>query len=1038
MPPVKRKTQHPGHPEKPTIWRSLRERENDPEFEELLSEEFPGGAASPGANGLTKRDFLKLMGASMALAGAGLSGCRRPPSSLVPFSKGVEWAVPGKFLYYATAMPCRQGAVPLVATTVDGRPTKLEGNPLHPSSNGGTNCFAQAAILELYDPHRSKQITEHGRPCEDGMFEGFLKKLGDNPASGLAVLAESKHSPTRDRLRMELQSNFPDLLWCEYDPVGDSEAALASEACFGGGVRFEIDYGLADVILAIDSDFLNPAETLDTGGFFRRREPGSQPMNRLYVIENHFTLTGGMADHRLRSKVSHMGGLVLALAQHISDQTNSGELNAILSSFPAEGPARTEPWIKACANDLLRSPGRSLILTGPQTPAPIQVLVHGINRALGNHGATITGLSDPMPRPASISALCSAMARGTIQTLLILEGNPAYNAPADLNFPALLAGVPDVVRLGLFEDETSKLSKWHVPAAHFLESWGDARTLDGTYSSIQPMILPLWGGLSDLALLGRLLGIANPDGPAMVRATFEGLTNSPDGSDGLWSEFLRCGFLPTSNFQKVPLAFRQEPAAALAAQYSSPTDGLELVFLRSNSVDDGRFANNAWLQETPDFATKLVWDNAALLSPVTAQRLGIRTGDSEHADIVEISHGGRIIEVAALVAPGHADDSISMALGYGRKGVSSLLEGVGFDAYPLRRNGNPRSLGGVTVRLTGRSYEFALTQEHHSMQGRDLVRQGTLERFQREPQFAKSMGGNTPGHPREPLNQSPPPASQEQWGMAIDLNICTGCNACAVACQAENNVPVVGKVQVRNTRDMAWIRIDRYFSGNANEPEMLPQPVMCQHCEKAPCEPVCPVNATVHSEDGLNLMTYNRCIGTRYCASNCPWKVRRFNFFDYNERPLDELYWGPLASKGMAESLKMAKNPNVTVRMRGVMEKCTFCIQRIEEAQITRLIEAGPTPASKTPLPIFQSACQQACPSRAIVFGNIADPSSPAARQRNSPRGYTLFDHLGAGPRVTYLARLRNPNPEMPDAELADASGAAIPESKPPERDQPS
>jgi molybdopterin-containing oxidoreductase family iron-sulfur binding subunit len=492
----------------------------------------------------------------------------------------------------------------------------------------------------------------------------------------------------------------------------------------------------------------------------------------------------------------------------------------------------------------------------------------------------------------------------------------------------------------------------------------------------------------------------------------------------------------------VQAALNADSAAALAKTSVSKSDGLELVFLQSSSVDDGRYANNSWLLETPDFVTKVTWDNAVLVSPATAQKLGIKAnnfnvlGDIAEkmgndvnydlvADIVEISDGKTTIEAAAIVAPGHADDSLSIALGYGRKEVSSLMDGVGFDAYPLRRSNCMRSVGGVTCKVTDRDYPLAQTQEHRSMEGRDLVREGTIERYSKDNAFAQSMGMDGHIPPNISLYTHPELTSKEQWGMTVDLNTCTGCNACVVACQAENNVPVVGKDQVRKNRDMAWIRLDRYFAGEANDPEMLSQAVMCQHCENAPCETVCPVNATVHSEDGLNLMAYNRCIGTRYCANNCPWKVRRFNYFDYNQRPIDELYWGPLAKKGMADSLKMAKNPNVTVRMRGVMEKCTFCIQRIEEAKISRLVEAGPTPASETPVAAFKVACQQACPNDSLIFGNIADPKSAVSQSRKSQRAYEMFKYLNVSPRVLYLARIRNPNPKMPGADLVGMANGA-------------
>ena len=943
-------------------------------------------------------------------------------------------------------MPARYGAVPLIATTSDGRPTKLEGNPLHPFSNGGTDSFAQAEILNLYDPHRSKQITEKGKPSDAAAFDAFIQSIANGNGEGLAILSESKNSPTRDRLRAALEAKFPKLIWAEYDPLAPAATIEANEASFGPNIRLVPDFKRADIVLAIGSDFLNPIET-GIGfaqGFAARRSPDQEgaQMNRLYAVENHFTVTGGMADHRLRCKASELGEFTRQLALAVAAQTNDANLAAVAKAFPESKAAINADWVKECAADLAAHPGRSIVLAGPLTSAPLQTLVNAINSALGNMGATLKPVKTDSRDAASIEDLAAAITKGSVSNLFLLGVNPAQNAPANLDFTALLGKVPNTVHLGLFEDETAKTCRWHVPAAHFLETWGDIRTFDGTYTSVQPMILPLWNGVSEIELLNKLSGSAAPEGPALVRATFNKVAKG--ASDESWNAFLRDGFLPDSAFAPAKIAFNATTAAALAKQAQpAKADALELVFLQSSSVDDGRYANNSWLVETPDFVTKLTWDNAVLVSPATAKKLGIKAnnfnvlGDIAEkmgndvnydlvADIVEISDGKKTIEVAAIVAPGHADDSLSIALGYGRKGVSALMDGVGFDAYPLRTSDSMLFLSGVTLKVTNRDYPMAQTQEHRSMEGRDLVREGTVDRYTQDNAFAQKMGMDSHIPPNISLYTHPELTSKEQWGMTVDLNTCTGCNACVVACQAENNVPVVGKDQVRKNRDMAWIRLDRYFAGDADEPEMLTQAVMCQHCENAPCETVCPVNATVHSEDGLNLMAYNRCIGTRYCANNCPWKVRRFNYFDYNQRPIDELYWGPLAKKGMADSLKMAKNPNVTVRMRGVMEKCTFCIQRIEEAKISRLVEAGPTPASETPVASFKVACQQACPNDSLVFGDIANPKSEVSKMRKSPRRYEMFKYLNVTPRVLYLARIKNPNPKMPGADqvgMANGSG---------------
>lgn len=1032
---MKRVFHHPPRPEKPSMWRSLAELENSPGFEAVLQREFPRGADVYQDGGLTKRDFMKLLGASMSLAGIGLAGCRRPEAYLVPFNKGVEWTIPGKFLYYATSMPLREGSMPLIVSTVDGRPIKVEGNPLHPLSNGGTDAFAQASILDLYDPNRAKVIKQNGAEASQESFDSFLKELSNAGGEGLAFLVERKNSPTRDRLRAKLEARFPGMIWCEYEPLGAPQAEEAVAAGFERGVRLVPKFERADVVVALDSEFLN---TSDKGvglaqGFFSRRSPDQRgaPMNRLYVVENHYTGTGGLADHRYRCKASLIGEFTRQLATKIATLTGDSGLVSILGACPKAQATFDEAWLSECASDLAAIPGRSIVVVGEQQPSWVQILGLAVNQALGNIGATIVGVATDEKRGGSIRDLAAAMKAGAVKTLFVLGGNPGYNAPADLDFSALVKNVPQSVRLGLFEDETSKLCRWQVPASHYLESWGDVCAYDGTYSVIQPMILPLWNGVSELEILAQLAGMPKPEGPALIRETFEQKFNADPEK---WNTVVRVGFAPGSEWPEAYLSFSAPQAAAAIKDVKPVGDGLELVFLRSSSVDDGRYANNSWLQETPDFETKVTWDNVALISPATAKKLGVRGNNfgpiyqvaeklgndidfDVVADMIEIkSPSGASVVAAAYIAPGHADDSISLALGYGRTGVSALFEGVGFDAYPLRSTEAWRFLTGVGVTVARGTYPLAQTQEHRSMEGRDLFREGTIERYKQDPKFAQTMGMDGHIPPNISLYTHPELTAAEQWGMTVDLNTCVGCNACVVACQAENNIPVVGKEQVRRNRDMAWIRIDRYFAGEPEDPEMLAQAVMCQHCENAPCETVCPVNATVHSEDGLNLMAYNRCIGTRYCSNNCPWKVRRFNYFDYNQRPLDHLYAGPLAKKGMANSLQMSKNPNVTVRMRGVMEKCTFCIQRIEEAKIARLVEAGARNKNEVPVREFKTACQQACPSDSLVFGNIRDMKGRVGRNRSSDRAYVMLKYLNTEPRVSYLARIKNPNPKMPDA----------------------
>jgi len=1010
---------HPQRDAKPTLWRSLEERADTSSFRESLGREFSDAAAGRDSDGLSRRDFVRLMGAATALTGVGLTGCRRPEAHLVPFAKAAEWTIPGKFLYYASAMPAPTGAIPVIVTTSDGRPVKIEGNPLHPLSNGSTDAFAQASVLDLYDPHRSKEITHDSLKVSRGDLDNLVAKIrytaGTNGGQGLAILVGKEQSPTVERLHAALAQQFPKLLWVQDEAISSPGSF---DALLGPGARPSVDFTKADIILSVGADFLNPAESGFgfANGFAARRDPSGK-MNRLYVAENHFSLTGGMADHRLRVRASEYGDFLAAVAAAVAAKTGDSTLKTLASGYKGTGAAFDPAWIKGVADDLIAAKGRGAVLAGSQLPDAVQALALGLNASLGNLGATITARQGMVKSAAKLADLAAAMQAGAVQTLLILGGNPVLTAPPDLDFPNLLARVPETLHLSLFADETSKVTHWQVPAAHYLESWGDTRSLDGTICAVQPMILPLWNGISSIEILAALAG-EKVDGPSAVRATFN--AGSKDASDAAWHSFLKHGFAAGTAFATAAPALNQAAAQAAVQSFKVESPGeFEAVFLRSSSVDDGRYSGNSWLQETPDFVTKLVWDNAVLVSPADAKAIGIHDGDW-----LRLTAGGRSVDAAALITPGHADRSVSIALGYGRKGVSHVMEKVGFDAYPLRSSSTICFRPGVKVeRLSKDAYVFARTQEHENMEGRNIAREGTVEQFAEEPKFASEMDGELA--PAKSIYPTPSYDKGLQWGLSIDLNSCIGCNACLLACRSENNVPVVGKDQVRKGRDMAWIRIDRWFASADHKEEnleMIPMAVMCQQCEIAPCEAVCPANATVHSEEGLNLMAYNRCIGTRYCANNCPWKVRRFNWFDYNERPLDELYFGPLAHKGMADSVQMSKNPNVTVRMRGVMEKCTFCIQRIEEAKIARSVAAKGSDVEKTPLPAFKTACQQACPSESIVFGSINDKESAVSRAKADPRTYTSLVHLGTRPRVTYMARVRNPNPAMPGASLVGAA----------------
>ena len=1028
----------PEAPNAKKYWRSQNQLQDTPEFRNWLEREFPAGASEMEVDGVSRRHFLKLMGASTALAGFGLTACRRPEKHLVPFSRGAEWAIPGKPLFYASSMPARGGAVPLIVTTQDGRPTKIEGNPLHPASNGGTDVFAQASILDLYDPDRSRFFLHKGSKSSAEKFEVYLqevaKRAAFNQGEGIAFLAEKSHSPTRERLRNEIARKYPRSGWFIYEPLDNEAPRKATSVAYGDNIRTLAQIEKADVLLALDSDFLgNEQGALAAVRAFssRRRVATSKDgMNRLYVVENHYTVTGGMADHRLRLPASHVGAFTFALAQELLSKTSDAGLAAVVAAYPKPSvvlDSEATAWVAPLAEDLLNARGKSLVLAGFGQPVELQLLAASINSALGNLGATVVG-APALSAPASgIAELAKQIAAKQISTLVIFGGNPVYNAPADLDWSTLQASVPEVVRLGLFEDETSQGVTWHVPAAHYLETWGDDRSYDGSYTSVQPMIMPLYNGYSECDVLALLLGQPKPQGPELVQATFRQVV-APSDFETSWQAFLHDGFLKNSSAAPTSITFNPTAAAQYISEnaktLSAASDSAyEVVFVPGYSTDDGRYANNAWLQEAADPVTKLTWDNAAIISAATAEKLGVKNGEAS-GDVIEISLNGRSVEVPILIAPGHADHSITLTLGYGRRFEGRVCKGAGVDVYPLRTTSAPSFATGAQVKFIGKTYALACTQDHHSMEGRAIVREATLETYQKKPDFAKKMymDAEIPDAGFRSLYENPKLTAPNQWGMAIDLNTCIGCNACMVACQAENNIPVVGKEQVINGREMHWIRMDRYFASTDTSdpnPQMLTQPMMCQHCESAPCETVCPVNATVHSEDGLNVMAYNRCIGTRYCANNCPFKVRRFNFFNYNERPIqgNGLYLGPLAPKGTPDTIKMQKNPNVTVRIRGVMEKCTFCLQRIQEAKISQKVKAADSDNVRVPTDSFKTACQQACPAEAIIFGDVSDPESKVSKLKANDKNYRVLEYLNVNARVSYLARLRNPNMKMPGAE---------------------
>jgi molybdopterin-containing oxidoreductase family iron-sulfur binding subunit len=1030
----KRIFQHPAEAQTgKRYWRSLGQLKDTPEFRGWLQREFPQGASELDSSDVSRRGFLQYMGASVALAGLSLASCRRPLKNLVPFTKAVEWSVPGKALFFTSVMPGRNGGMPLVVTTFDGRPTKIEGNPNHPVNKGATDVWAQSSVLDLYDPQRSRDVLFEGKKSDFATFEkeleAALRSAGDG--AGLAFLSDGIVSPTRDRLRREVQKRFPKAKWAAYDPNGNPLEQAAAEAAFGAGHEVVPRLDRADVVLTVDRDILGvEGDIASVRGFAARRKVDGPKarMNRLYVVENRYTLTGGMSDHRLRLAASRSGAFLKALAKEVAKLSGEQSLGALAGELKASEFKFKDRWVEECAADLWANKGKALVLAGNRQPAAVQALAIAINSALGALGKTLeVRRSNAIPSD-SIESLAVELRKGKTSALFILGGNPVFNAPADLRWAEAQAAVKTVVHLSIEKNETSAKAQWHLPGAHYLEQWDDSFASDGSYVVGQPVILPLYKGINANELLARVAGVdVEPLG--LVQKTFSDVSGGKL-EPASWAKTLKAGYAAGSQAKPLAVGLRAEPLAKLvseAAPVRLPEGEFELVFIADSKVDDGRYANNGWLQELPDPVTKLTWDNAALVSPATAKKLGVETGD-----VVRVTAGDKSVDIAALILPGHADDSVSIALGYGRSEVGSVGKGVGVDVFGLLTSSEGRFRVGVKLAKTGKRHALAVTQEHGALEGRgaDITRQATVSEWQQHSEdkdFFKKMGIDAHAPPNFSLYTHPKLDDVHAWGMTVDLNSCIGCAACMTACQAENNIPIVGKEQVLNGREMHWMRTDRYFAseqGAEDEPEMVSQPMMCQQCENAPCETVCPVNATVHSEDGLNVMAYNRCIGTRYCANNCPFKVRRFNFFDYNQRSITELYrWNLISEKGTPETIQMQKNPNVTVRMRGVMEKCTFCVQRIQEAKIAAKVHAkdsGTQP--RVPADAFTSACAQVCPTDAIVFGDIRNPESRVSKIKEEQRGYRLLEYLNTENRVWYLARIRNPNPKMPDASRAGAA----------------
>jgi len=980
----------------PQYWRSLEELAGSEEFQQALHREFPKGA-SEWLDSVSRRGFLKVMGASLGLAG--MTGCvRLPLEPIVPYVRQPENVIPGRPMYYATAMTLGGYASPLLVESHLGRPTKIEGNDLHPASLGGTDIFAQASLLGMYDPDRSQSVVSMG---DQRSWQGFLAALRGPLAAqkplqgaGIRILTPTISSPTlADQLRTLLK-NYPQAKWHVWEPINRDNVLEGAKLVFGQPVETRYDFSKADVIVSLDADFLYagfPGNTKYIRDFAARRNPDSGNMNRLYVIESTPSSTGAKADHRLPVQA----GLVEKFAFAIANSVGAG---------PTENVALAE-WARfpdAVVEELGSHKERSVVVAGDHQTPNVHAIAHAINAKLGNVGKTVFYTdpvdANPVNQIESLKDLVSDMNAGKVDLLIILGGNPAYDAPADLNFAEVLKSnkVPLRVHLGLYNDETAELCHWHVNQTHELESWGDARAYDGTVSIIQPLIAPLYNGKSAIEFVALLNGQADATGYDLVRAYWQKQHTGAD-FEQFWRKSLHDGWIEGTALAS--LAFKREVPVPVRVKLDGgeqPASTIELNIRRDSTIYDGQFANNGWLQELPKPMSKLTWDNAVLIGPKMADRLGIQT-----EDVVELELNGKKITGPVWIQAGHPDNSVTITLGYGRTHAGRVGTAQGFNAYALRTTAAPWIASGVTIKKTGDTYKLASTQGMQSMETpngatRPLVRETTLAGYKKEPDFAQEEEV-----PPGLTLYTPYPYKEETyaWGMAIDLNSCVGCNNCMLACQSENNIAVVGKEQTVIGRHMHWIRVDAYYEGDRDNPKAFFQPVPCMQCENAPCEVVCPVGATNHSTEGLNDMVYNRCVGTRYCSNNCPYKVRRFNFLLFQD-------WD-------TPQYKMMRNPDVSVRSRGVMEKCTYCIQRINERRIdveTASVREGKDIRIGDEL---QSACQQSCPAGAIIFGNINDPNSKVSKLKAQARNYSLLGELNTRPRTTYLAEVRNPNPEL-------------------------
>ena len=981
----------------PEYWRSLEELAGTPEFEELLHREFPRQASEWIGDNVSRRNFLQLMSASLALAG--LSGCTKlPTQKIVPYVRQPEEVVLGRPLYYATAFTINGCAQPVLARSNEGRPTKIEGNPEHSMSKGATDLFAQASILDLYDPDRSQTNMYQGGVKSWGSFLAAmaapLVSQRANAGAGIRLLTDTVNSPTLAAQIKTLQQKLPQMKWHQWEPVNRSSVYAGAQLAFGEPVETRYNFANADVVLSLDADFLYagfPGFALYASDWASRRDPDEKKnpkgLNRTYAVESAPTISGFKADHRLPVKPSE----VEQCARYLASKLGGGSAANVRSDLT--------PWLDVVVKDLQAHKGRAVVVAGQHQPPAVHALAHAINDSLGSVGQTVNYtdpiVANPEDQVASLKALLADINAGKVDMLVIAGPNPVYDAPADFDFAEVLKKVPLKIHWGQHVDETAMSCDWHISGTHYLESWSDARSIDGQVTIVQPLIAPLYGSHSLHELLAVLGGQADATSYDVVRANWQSQAKTLNFDD-FWRRSVHNGFVDGS---ALPARNVKVKAKDFPATQINQSQGTEIAFRPDPSLWDGRFTNNGWLQELPKPLTKLVWDNAIVVSPKMAKDMGFPA--DQEASVAEIEYRGSKIRGPVWVQAGHPDDTVTVYFGYGRNLAGRTGNDHGYNAYPIWFSDEPHFSRGVKISKTGDRQLISSTQGSQLIGDNKAIRAASLEEYKKNPDFAHAKAEEPapdetlyPGYEYPATGENGAPAYK--WGMSIDLNRCTGCNACIIACVAENNTPVVGKEQCQRGRHMHWLRVDTYYQGDAANPRGYFEPLTCQQCENAPCELVCPVGATVHSTEGLNDMVYNRCVGTRYCSNNCPYKVRRFNFLLFQD-------WD-------TPQLKLVRNPEVSVRSRGVMEKCTYCIQRIangriraEEDNNRRVVDGE-----------ILTACQQVCPTQAITFGDLNDPKSKVAELREDKRTYGVLEELNTRPRTTYTAAVLNPNPEIP------------------------